>query len=114
MLPGQGELDCAGPRRGAAELQRSEISRERGMLFFSKHCLLPFPRPVLVGFTSAPGGTPGHALAGGEAGLVLGDREGGLIFPALQSRAARLLCEPPQVATIFLKDLSVCRSKLIS
>ena len=36
------------------------------------------------------------------------------IFPALQIRATQLLCEPPQVAMIFLKDLSMCRSKLIS
>lgn len=37
-----------------------------------------------------------------------------LILPALQIKAAQLLCELPQVAMIFLKDSSPCHSKLIS
>lgn len=36
------------------------------------------------------------------------------ILPALQIKATQLLREPPQVAMIFLKDSSPCRSKLIS
>lgn len=91
------------------------ISCEHGLVcwffFFKAHSLLSFSCPVLVGLCQrslAPRDTrcPGGSRAG--------EGQGGLVFPALQIKAAWLLCKPPQVAVIFLKDSSLCCSKLIS
>lgn len=92
---------------GAAELQPSKMSRERGLLALfvtvsmtSSCCICVTPR------------YPRTCAARQEVGLFPGDWDGASSFQPMKT--AWLLFKLPQVAMIFLKDLSMCRSELIS
>lgn len=109
----QGQLDHTGPRAAPSPLQghlRSAMSM--GRFFFLKplFTILFMPSSCWICVDSL--WHPGTCSV--QGGSSAGEGQRGLVFPTLQIKAAWLLCKPPQVAMIFLKDLSLCRSKLIS
>lgn len=117
----RGSAACPGglgrqrPPSSPGSAARVSISPERGLVFWfgspppptAKALFITVSMNSSVRFALPPHGTPRRVLLRGRRDVPWNRESAHLSRSALQIRAAWLLCEPPQVAVIFLKGLSM-------